>query len=338
METPSKEIIRNLILYEYRLDHEAQTAFDNITRAHGRQVVSRKTVFNWYGKFRDEGTGDLNDKPRSGRPREIDRQAVIEAIEEDPTLTVRDLANDFDCGVARIHEILKAAGKNWKKSNWIPKELTQAQKTKRRRTARRLLRRQNRVPFLNNVVTIDEKWIFFRSQRRSSQWLSPGQRGVSTPRPNRFAPKAMLIVFWNREGPIHWDLLEAGETINAELYCEHLESCNQALPRRRRRNVILLQDNARPHVARLTQAKLAELNWEWLDHPPYSPDLSPSDFHLFRSLEHWLSKNEFRNIRHLRRELTTWFDSKEPEFYERGIDLLPEKWQECINSRGEYFS
>jgi histone-lysine N-methyltransferase SETMAR len=88
----------------------------------------------------------------------------------------------------------------------------------------------------------------------------------------------------------------------------------------------------------LTQAKLTELGWEHLDHPPYSPDLSPSDFHLFRSLEHWLNKKKFRNINHLRRELTTFFESKDDEFYERGIDLLPEKWQKCIGSNGEYFA
>jgi histone-lysine N-methyltransferase SETMAR len=109
------------------------------------------------------------------------------------------------------------------------------------------------------------------------------------------------------------------------------------LPRRRRRNVILLQDNAKPHTAKKTKKKLAELGWELLDHPPYSPDLSPSDYHLFRSLEHFLNKKKFQNIDHLHRGLTTFFESKENEFYERGIDLLPERWQKCVDSRGEYF-
>jgi len=334
---PSREVIRNLLLYEFQLNHDAETACNNINCAKGPKTVSIRTVYYWYAKFRADNT-DLNDQPRSGRPREIDREAVIEAIEEDPTLTTEDLAGDFECTQMAIWKILKAAGKKWRKSNWIPKELTQAQKNKRKKIARKLLRRQNRTPFLDNIVTVDEKWIFFESQRRPMQYLSPGQRGTPTPRPNRFAPKAMLIIFWDRTGPIHWDLLPAGETINAERYCEHLDRCNRALPRRRCRNVILLQDNARPHVARLTQAKLTELNWEWLDHPPYSPDLSPSDFHLFRSLEHWLNKKKFRNIEHLRRELTAFFASKNQEFWHRGIDLLPERWQECIDSNGEYFN
>ncbi|KAG5318760.1 MOS1T transposase, partial [Pseudoatta argentina] len=45
--------------------------------------------------------------------------------------------------------------------------------------------------------------------------------------------------------------------------------------------VILLYDNARPHVAKPVKTYLETLKWEVLPHPPYSPDIAPSDFHLF---------------------------------------------------------
>jgi hypothetical protein len=35
--------------------------------------------------------------------------------------------------------------------------------------------------------------------------------------------------------------------------------------------------------------------------------------------------------------MTVFFESKDNEFYERGIDLLPEKWQKCVEADGEYF-
>jgi histone-lysine N-methyltransferase SETMAR len=87
----------------------------------------------------------------------------------------------------------------------------------------------------------------------------------------------------------------------------------------------------------LTTNKLAELGWEHLEHPPYSPDLAPSDFHLFRALEHFLRGKRFENIGEMRVSLGQFFDSKPQDFYRRGIYLLPEKWQQVIDVDGEYF-
>ena len=49
-----------------------------------------------------------------------------------------------------------------------------------------------------------------------------------------------------------------------------------------------LQDNARSHIAKITQHKIEELVWELPSYPPYSPDLASSDYHLFRSKERFL--------------------------------------------------
>jgi transposase len=41
-------------------------------------------------------------------------------------------------------------------------------------------------------------------------------------------------------------------------------------------DVVLLHDNARPHVANRTAARLQPFGWEIMEHAPYSPDLTPS--------------------------------------------------------------
>jgi len=46
---------------------------------------------------------------------------------------------------------------------------------------------------------------------------------------------------------------------------------------------------SRPHSANQTTATLMSFKWEVLQHPPYSPDLALSDFHLFSPLKHHLS-------------------------------------------------
>jgi len=51
------------------------------------------------------------------------------------------------------------------------------------------------------------------------------------------------------------------------------------------KGVLFLHDNAPAHRALATQKKLAYLGFQCLDHPPYSPDLAPSDYHLFSGLK-----------------------------------------------------
>jgi hypothetical protein len=45
------------------------------------------------------------------------------------------------------------------------------------------------------------------------------------------------------------------------------------------------------HRAPATQKKVAYLGFQCLDHPPYSPDLAPSDYHLFSGLKKKLKWN-----------------------------------------------
>jgi histone-lysine N-methyltransferase SETMAR len=54
-----------------------------------------------------------------------------------------------------------------------------------------------------------------------------------------------------------------------------------------------LHDNALAHQAIATQKKLAYLGFQCLDHPPYSPDLAPSDYNLFPELKKQLKGLHF---------------------------------------------
>jgi hypothetical protein len=69
--------------------------------------------------------------------------------------------------------------------------------------------------------------------------------------------------------------------------------------------VVLLHDNARPHIAVHSRALLEHFNWELFDHPPYSPDLALSDYYLFTYLKNWLSSQRFNNIEELMEGIKT---------------------------------
>jgi hypothetical protein len=51
------------------------------------------------------------------------------------------------------------------------------------------------------------------------------------------------------------------------------------------KRVLLLHGNARSHRAHATVNLLERWGWKILEHPPQSPDLAPSDFHLFSNIK-----------------------------------------------------
>ena len=127
----SKKDIRLLLLFQQKLGLNATKAAEKICEAFGDGVCEVRTAQRWFKTFKEEEKDRLTDNPSSGRPIEVDRQAVLEAIEETPSLTTRMLAEDFDCDQKTIVNILHELGKIWKKTRWVPHELAKAQKRKR---------------------------------------------------------------------------------------------------------------------------------------------------------------------------------------------------------------
>jgi histone-lysine N-methyltransferase SETMAR len=83
-------------------------------------------------------------------------------------------------------------------------------------------------------------------------------------------------------------------------------------------------DNARPHIAKSTREKLLELGWDILVYPPYFPDLAPSDFQLFLSMNNALQSESFVDDDHLKQWLADFFASKPAQYYNNGIHSLPD--------------
>ena len=99
---------------------------------------------------------------------------------------------------------------------------------------------------------------------------------------------------------------------------------------------ILLQDNARPHTAARTLAKIEDLGWKLLTHPPYSPDLAPSDFHLFGPLKESMKGIHFQTDEEVKAAVSNWLRTQSTEFYAKGIDNLISRWNKCVAKEGDY--
>ena len=89
------------------------------------------------------------------------------------------------------------------------------------------------------------------------------------------------------------------------------------------------------HKLIATMTKLYEFHFELLLYPPYSPDLSPSDYLLFTNLKRMLQGKRF-DSNEVKSETEMYFEAKDKSFYKKGIELLEKNWNQCITLERDY--
>jgi len=104
-----------------------------------------------------------------------------------------------------------------------------------------------------------------------------------------------------------------------------------------RRPMILLQDNTWPHKAKNSGNHRRLRLGNSSSCGVWAPDLASSDYHLFWSLQHHLSESQFKSVEQMQKSPDEFIESKSPSFFQSGIRQLPERWQKCIETEGDYF-
>ncbi|KAG5327504.1 MOS1T transposase, partial [Pseudoatta argentina] len=179
-----------------------------------------------------------------------------------------------------------------------------------------------------------EKKRFFAPYRE----VSPAHASTSSAKPNIHGSKRLQLMRLSRA-------LKEKRPLYAQRHDKVILLHDNARPhvakpdieKQRHDKVILLHDNARPHVAKPVKTYLETLKWEVLPHPPYLPDIAPSDFHLFRSMAHGLADRRFHSYEEAQKWIDSWRASKDMSFFRRGIHVLPERWEKVVSSDGQYF-
>jgi histone-lysine N-methyltransferase SETMAR len=110
--------------------------------------------------------------------------------------------------------------------------------------------------------------------------------------------KTLISVFWNFVGFNHIIDIPPGQTYTSEFCTSTIipsldAELRSSRPQLGLTGTCLHWDNARPHVANNTREDLMSRRVRLLPHPPYSPDLSPSDFFLFGYLKYRIQGQKF---------------------------------------------
>lgn len=331
---------RHILLFYFHKGKNARQACEKLCKVYGNNSLQERQCQRWFKKFRS-GDFDLNDDPRSGRPTEVDDDKIKALMDSNPRYTTREVAEILNMSNSSVYNHLKTLGYTNKLDIWVPHELKEVHLMARLNICDMLIKREENEPFLKRLITGDEKWIVYNNVVRKRSWSRSDDPPQTTSKPGIHQKKIMLSVWWDFKGVVFFELLPRNQTINSEVYCRQLNSLNEAIVKKRpdlvnRKGVVLHHDNARPHISLMTRQKILELGWDILPHPPYSPDLAPSDFHLFRSLQNSLRGMKFDSDEAVNQHLVQFFADKDRSFYERGIMNLVDRWQKVIKQNGQY--
>lgn len=310
--------------------------------------ISLSTVTRWFNHFKS-GNNSLKDMPRPGRPiteriqSNIDR--VKEVIENNPWCSYDEIEAETSLSRGTIFNIIHESLKMKKvSSRWVPHELSEKNRQDRVRICQENLTKFKEGKYrLCDVVTGDESWFYHRkigSKQSNSSWVSEGQRPRTVVKRNQFEPKTMFSIFFKSNGVIHISYLQSGKTIDNVSYLNDclkplVRTLNKQRPLTGTNNLKFHHDNARPHVHSSVKSYLEKENFIIMDHPPYSPDLAPSDFWLFDYVKQRLDSQP--DVQSLSNAITEIISTIPKQEYLKTFEKWIERMELCIKHEGHYF-
>ena len=343
----SQENQRYYIFVSWKNGRDATKIHEELVNAEGEHALSLSTVRRWVAKFKD-GETQVDDRPRSGRPREAVTQEKIAKVQElitnDPHITTQILEDEVGISHDRIVYILHNELNLHKVcAKWIPHKLSADHKKKRVEISKQLLEVLEKG--YNNIITGDETWMYFftvSSKESNKVWLEKGENRPQIVRTAQNSKKRMFCFFYTVDSVIARIVVEKGRTVNGELYRKQIlpEVFSNFMEKRGRntvRDVMLRHDNAAPHKSAVVTEYLREERVKLLPHPPYSPDLAPCDFYLFPKIKKELGGRSFDNVENLSRAIQAIVENVPKEEYYKSFDSWRNRLKKCIEVEGEYF-
>jgi len=115
---------------------------------------------------------------------------------------------------------------------------------------------------------------------------------TSTPRPNIHGSKIMLCVWWDQKNLVYYKLLKPGRFHYGRSVLATIDSFEPCIVRKTAGStskdmikLFFMTTLGLANVAKVVKKYLEILKWDVLPHPPYSPDIAPSDYWLFRRMQ-----------------------------------------------------
>jgi histone-lysine N-methyltransferase SETMAR len=332
---------RSVVEFCYFLGYSRQECNQKLHEIYGKESPSKPTIYAYYNAL-DSGTFSYLDAPPIGKS--LANELIVkvaEVVAQNPYLSLRKIADVFDSNKDTVRNILINVFYYKKRyCKWVPHTLRQSQKEMRISVASKMLSilRNSEKDSFKNVLTGDESW-FLYSYPFDSYWGKGGESPITVPKVAIDTSKVMLVVFWGVDETPILSFLPRGENMNALIFCEMvvkpLATLASKLPSE---DVMKVHwDNASPHRAADTKELVEKSKLQLIPQPPYSPDLSPSDFFLFGYVKNQLKGKKSKNPEALLSEIKKIMTGITKERRIRVFQDWIWRLEAVIASGGEYY-
>jgi histone-lysine N-methyltransferase SETMAR len=149
---------------------------------------------------------------------------------------------------------------------------------------------------LDNIVTMDETIVCHHTpetKKQSTQWVNKGQPGPLKAGLCQQDNTDAVGFFFDSKGVIYSHIDPKGSPVNGKYIVKALGNFLKQVKKKRLGMVeqkwAFHWDNAPVHTAAVIQRWFAAHSIQWLEHPPYSPDLAPAEFFLFERFKEELA-------------------------------------------------
>ena len=331
----TQEELRAIVKFLYYSGKENTEIKQEIDNVYGAKVISLRTIQRYTKDLRD-GTFSISDLPRSGRPRnEAQVKAVKKFVEKYPYTSCRNAATILKINKSTVKSILTKELQLHKVNfKWIPYQLTDEIRQKRVEIATELFNFLTACTGdkLNKVLTQDETWIYFENPRLS-MWIDSSSEIPQIPKRTIGAKKVMVSVIWSRTGIKSITVLPKNAKFNKQFFGNVV--LRDLSTKMKTKGKFFHCDNARPHNS---DQKFKEYGLTRLRHPPYSPDIAPSDFFLFGVLKRFLEGTTFTDENQISSAILSIFSNLNNVAFKRAYDEWMTRLKRIINTNGEYIT
>ena len=305
-----KDIIINL--YKQGCNH--QQISDILKMKFGESTYKPSTIYKWMkeAKFNLPLANRRLDEEEAKNA--IDEQLLLriqQILEDEPFSSIRSIASVLNAPKSTIHRYMTVHLKLvYRHTRWLPHFLNNDQKNVRIQKCKKLLSIINSCKHYSfrNLITGDQSWFLYKYQF-SRKWVLEGDENPIGDGSHINISKIMFTIIWGVWGFHIVNMAPNGTSYNSQYFIDNIivplnEKSNTIWPGRGRHKIWLHLDNCKVHNSRRTKTFISKSPYKRTPHPPYSPDIAPSDFFLFGYVKEKLKGHSFDTPEDLFEELT----------------------------------